>query len=146
MRSVLKSTALILALMSGSAAASDAEDAVEFMLTGDQGWAAVGISDVIALQDCKTSYTRSAPQMGKLKVAYYWNKAIWNSVQYRIDPTKGTGRFVVNCRGTCKSIQDGKGPAALLTNIDFLLMTSQERFEKALGVLMSECPGVSSKF
>ena len=39
----------------GNAGASEAEDAIEFMLTGDKGYE--NYTNVIALKDCRTSYT-----------------------------------------------------------------------------------------
>ena len=132
------SFAFVLLLATGSAFASSAEDAVEFILTGDAGWEGMpfgGYTDVIALKDCKTSFA-----FAESFVRYDWNKVIWNSA--RIEQRGSSFLFRAGCKGEC-SCQGKCIPGGGLW-IGFSV--APERFQKALRVLIDACPGVETKF
>jgi hypothetical protein len=173
MRTIVRTiTGLMLLINWGTAAASEAEDAIEFMLTGDAGWSGAKVapySNISALKDCKTSFTQTLVPGGLVPggggvsentplvifdVVLDWNNVIWNSAWYKYKDMSPENRyyFYVDCKGVCTSVHaEGElGPmlasALSPTQITFPILTSRERFENALKVLVSECPGVSTKF
>ena len=133
------------------AAASEAEDAVEFMYTGDRGWAGAGFSNVIALKDCKTSYTLG-PDPNVLVLGHVggswmvdWNKVIWNSASFSYEErSHGVYQgFGVQCKEACQFLQGHQEGASAII---IWFYTDADRFRNALTALHSECPGVTTRF
>jgi hypothetical protein len=139
-QTILKTiTAIMLLMNCGTAAASEVDDAIELVLTGDKAWDDT-YSNVIALKDCKTSYTRTIVGL-KLYVLVDWNNVIWNSGSY----VYNGGAFTLGCKGVCSTKKlESYSPASEQQIV--LPVTAQERFENALKVIASECPGVSTRF
>lgn len=77
MRNAL-AAAILLTSCSYEAAADNVHDAVEFMLTGDNGYAGFGITDVINV-DCTTSYKRDFGGTLRIAITYNWRNVIWAS-------------------------------------------------------------------
>jgi hypothetical protein len=116
-------------------------------------------SNIIALKDCKTSCTQTfaagvimPPGLGSggSDVLIDWNKVIWNSARFVFGPEISgtvlhTNSLIVDCRGVCET--DTSGPnVRQVEQIILAVLTSQERFEKALSVLVSRCPGLAQDF
>jgi hypothetical protein len=154
----MRRTALIavglLLMANGGAAASDAEDAVELIMTGDAGWEGSqyqSFSNIIALEDCKTQYDQrlEIPPNLDFNFLFNWNEAIWKSIRFKLSDIDGRQYFLVDCESKCTTVHANDNASERYMTlleipnkyIRLPVAVSKDRFENALEVLMSECPG-----
>jgi hypothetical protein len=157
--------AIVVALLPTAALASEVEDAVEFIETGDRGWAGSGIHNVIALRSCVTGFVQDFSIMGatggSLMIAHDWKLVIWASGRFEhntdnrdTNQTTTTTSYIVQCHGECGGAQSSGGNQGFdllalrvpRTSIQLLLSVSEERFTNAINILSRACPGYGSKF
>lgn len=125
-------------------------DAYGFMLGGDKGW------DVADRFDIKSCIVRYSTDVGPVRVVitHDLNRVQWKSASVKL--VDGQLNFYVSCQGDCLEqrgyTDDPKMAQSFLLDevtqdfIQFPLLVSRDRFERALTDVTERCPGAKSKY
>ena len=129
-------------------------DALSFIVTGDFDDALI---ENVSFTNCMSEVKINALFFGKFTIKNNWNKAIWNSLGYRVNENNKL-ELVIACKDKCSSMESSEGLDGLLAfatlysgidyekNIILEIKSSTQRVDRALEVIKKYCPGKKSLF
>ena len=147
---------ILLFFINGNVKSNEANpnDALSFIVNGDFADALI---ENVSFTNCMSEVKINALFFGKFTIKNNCNKAIWNSLGYRVNENNKL-ELVIACKDKCSSMESSEGLDGLLAfatlysgidyekNIILEIKSSTQRVDRALEVIKKYCPGKKSLF